>query len=269
MTPLPNIAYDPETILDRKVNAGTFASHVAKQEPFCHLRYGDGEFVSALNLGRKIKKISNCDGHRYYSDTMGVELKQVLHEVAERFPLNSNIYVGLHCTWHQQYIQPWIVENRLMNFIHWVGNIELQVGLANLSTLRLFEAIKNHSGPTILIGNDSLAPAARALRATLIEIPRKNCWHKASEIVEQAQNDIHACDVHNADAFPIVMASASMASEPILWRLRKWRPVGIYLDTGHIFDAIVSRPSRGYTRSNKDGINDIIKQHYQPFFLGS
>ena len=126
------IEYDPEEVLDRTVDAAMLASWVRSETPFCHLRYGDGEFHSLL--GRKGR---NCDGHDYMSDTMGKELAETLREVGGLFPHNEHIPVGLHITWNQENIQRWVASEGLTDRIRWVNNIILQTGLEDLSTLDL------------------------------------------------------------------------------------------------------------------------------------
>jgi len=262
------ILYDPVALTDAAVTVATFAEHVERCEPLCHLRYGDGEFVSLL--GRRecgIKKGSNCDGHQWMEDTMGAELATILREVAALHPDNQRIYVGLHCTWHQQQIQPWIVGEGLKDKVHWTGNILLQMGLKNMDTLRLFKAIRYYPGRVVLVCNPAVQSAAEAFHAGWVAVPKRNAYASIKEVTEICLSE--ANDAAANDGIPpMFLVAAGMAAEPILWRLYKHNPDGLYLDIGHILDAIIDRPSRGYTRRDKGGIMKVIEEHYRPFFEG-
>jgi len=252
------VAYNPEDLLDRSIDVDTFTKHVCYHEPFCHLRYGDGEFVSALGLRRG----TNCDRHGYFTQTMGLELRQTLKDVAALYPDNRRIYVGLHCTWHQKHIQPWIVKHKMQNRVRWIGNIALQEGLISLATLQLLEAIRDYpsNGEVVLVANENLSAIAAGLQAKHIVIPAKNCYLEIDRIEKECRCDLHW------DLPTIYLVSASMAAEPLIWRLYRQAPHNIYLDTGHIFDAMVGRKIRGYTRKNNNGVMDVINEHYAPMF---
>jgi len=57
-----------------------------------------------------------------------------------------------------------------------------------------------------------------------------------------------------------------MLSECLMCRLHRRNPLGSYIDCGHIFDVLVWRPTRDYTRNNSRGILEFLNEHYAPMF---
>lgn len=256
-------SYDPGEVLDRTVHVETFTEHIRACEPFCHLRYGDGEWLSVLGDAGK-----NCDRHPYHAETMGKELADALVDVGKLHPDNQQIYVGLHCTWHQDRIQPWIAKRGLVDTVRWIGNIELYCGLASLRTLEFLKAVRDYQGDVVLVANADLGSIADGLDSRHVVIPKVNCYAEIDRIEQECVSYLRAA---TDSGYPtIYLVSASMAAEALIWRLWRRAPGNIFIDTGHIFDAMAGIKSglRKYLRTNQQGIMEVIKERYQPMFAG-
>jgi hypothetical protein len=234
-------------LVDTSVNPDTFARHLARGEPFAYLRYGDGEWLSILGADG-----ANCDGHHFFPDTLGRELDRSLEYAAGLWPENHHFYMGLHTDLLRGLILDHLHEARLAYRVRWVKDHLFALGLRDLSTRRFFEAVRDHAGPKVLVGNESLAPAARGLGCRHVVIPRTDCYR--------------AIDATEADCRSegpgLVLSCAGMASECLLCRLHRSDPAGTYIDCGHIFDALVGHPSRIYTRNDHGGILGWLAAHY-------
>jgi hypothetical protein len=100
------------------------------------------------------------------------------------------------------------------------------------------------------------ADAARVLGCRHVLIPPRDCYLVLDEVRER-------CRFRGPG---LVIACAGMATECLFGRLYPENPRGSYVDCGHIFDAILGRPTRQYTIENHDDILAVYAEHYRPFF---
>ena len=101
-----------------------------------------------------------------------------------------------------------------------------------------------------------LDDVAQGLGCRHVAIPERDCYLR----IGRAER---ACRFRGPG---IVLCAASMAAECLIYRLHRRNPAGTYVDCGHIFDAMVWRPTRRYTKRNVDGILELLKEHYCPMF---
>ena len=115
-----------------------------------------------------------------------------------------------------------------------------------------------------------MAPVADMLRAFFVEIPNRNAYTSVDTTADMCQR---LCLMKAASGpYPrtLVLASAGIPCECLLWRL--WKLANgnaMLIDTGHILDMLVGRKTRRYTRRNKGGVMDLIRDVYLPELTGS
>jgi len=234
-------------LLDRSVNADRIRHLIDARQPFVLARYGDGEWLSIWGESGR-----TSDGHDLMPQTLGKELLDSLHYWGS-LEGRSGIYVGTIERWREREMVQFLARKGLLESIRWVSALLLLEGLGNLSSKALFEAIRNCSGRKLLVGNATLAPVAKSLGLTHIEVPLRNCYAEIDSIEESCRF-----------AGPgLIVFCAGMATECLIMRLHRQNPVVMYLDAGHIFDAIVGRRTRRYTQQDTDGLFSIIEKHYQ------
>ena len=241
----------PGALVDREVTVNSFVDHLIAGDPFTHLRYGGGEWLSMLGTYG-----TNGDGHDFFPGTLGRELCESLDYVARLAPDNENVYVGLHTARLQNEIRAYLRRWGLADRVHWVGDILFQIGFRDFSTKRFLEVVRDYQGPKYLVANRWLAPVAQGLGCKHVAIPERDCYLR----IGRAER---ACRFRGPG---IVLCAASMAAECLIYRLHRRNAAGTYVDCGHVFDAMLLRPNRRYTVENLDGILELLKEHYAPMF---
>jgi hypothetical protein len=250
---LPGIR-SPGDVIDIGVICDTFTAHLCNSEPFTYIRYGDGEWLSILGCRGR-----NSDGQDYAPATLGQELRWTLEYAAGLWPNNERFYVGVHDGYYRRAVCRHLVESRLVPRVRWVEDNLFADGLNNLSTLRFLLAVQGFRGRKVLVANETLAPIARALRCHHIVVPRIDCHLSLTAIEDRC----HFCEPS------LVVCCAGMASEPLLCRLHRANPHGMYIDCGSVFDAIVGLPTRYYTQINFDDVCSTLERYYVPFLINN
>ena len=248
--PVPE-ALTPRRLVDRRVTVDTFTEHLKRGEPFSHPRYGDSEWLSMLGAPGTTR-----GGHDYFPETTGRELRASLDYVADRYPNNRNLYVGLIASWSEPDLQAYLLNRGLTDRVRWVRCVLFQDGLRDLSTKRFLEAAKEFPGPKYLVANRWLAPIAHGLGCRHVTIPERNCYWTIDATEK-------ACRFAGRG---LVIFCASFASECLIRRLHRRNPSGTYVDCGHVFDAMAGRITRPHTKRNVDGILELLEEHYCPMF---
>ncbi len=248
-------ALAPGRLIDQHVTVDSYTEHLKRREPFSYLRYSDSECVSML----AIPGVSGGDfaEHRFFPETAGRELRASLDYVGSLSPGEANVYVGVGTKhWYQFPLQAYLQARGLRDKIRWVDVDMLQHGLRDLSTKRFLEAVRDFDGPKYLVANRWLASVARGLGCAHVTIPETDCYLEINRVER-------ACRFRGTG---LVLLCASIATECLVYRLHRRNPSAVYVDCGHVFDAIVWRPSRCYTRDNDRGILQFLKEHYAPMF---
>lgn len=234
-------------IVDRSITAESFAQLIALGQAFVFARYGDGEWMSIWGE-------SGCtsDNHDLMPDTLGGELRDSLHYFAS-ISAGGEVYVGTVERWHEREMVRFLFDEELTG-LRWVTALLLLEGLGNFQTKLLLEAIGKYSGRKLLVGNATLAPVARAFGMTHVHVPMENCYYEVDVIEARCR----------FDGPGLLVFCAGMATECLIMRLHRRNPEAMYLDAGHIFDAMVGRLTRDYTQQDIYGLVPIIEKHYQP-----
>ncbi len=243
----------PRDRIDGTVDVRCLAAHIERNEPFIHLRYGDGEWYSML--GRRGR---NADGHDFFPETLGRDLRESLDYAATISP-GGRCYVGLSEFWDHPAIHVYMAARPWLDRIRWVGASLLPLGLRDFSTRRFFEAVRGYRGRKYLVANASLALVARGLACTHVVIPQVDCYLEIGRAERM-------CAFRGPG---IMLCCAGMASEGLLARLHRQNPAGTYIDCGHVFDAMIGRLTRAYTQENAGGIVDFLFDHYTPLFVNN
>jgi hypothetical protein len=240
-------------LIDSTINCDTFAAHLRNSEPFTYLRFGDGEWLSIFGeTGR------NSDGQDFAPQTLGRELRWSLEYASGLWPGNAHFYVGLHAGSHGDAIRRHLVERGLTLRVHWVLDNLFAMGLTDFSTLRFILAVRAFRGPKLLVANETLAPIAQGMGCAHIIVPRFDSHSSLEKIERQCRSRKPS----------LVLCCAGMTSEPLLCRLHRADPAGIYVDCGSIFDALVGRLTRDYTQKNVQGVLETLAEHYAPVLTG-
>jgi hypothetical protein len=241
-------------VIDSTVTPDTFADHLRQGEPFAYLRYGDGEWLSILGrTGR------NNDGHDFFPETLGRELRRSLEYGAQLWPRNDRYYMGLNALVLQVPIRRYLIENEIAYRAHWVSDNLFALGYRDFSTRRFLEAVKCFAGPKTLAGNRALAPVATGLGCRHVIVPRIDCYLEMKRLRQESR----------FVGPGLLLCCAGMASECLIARLHRENPHGSYVDCGHIFDALTGNLSRDYTQANSDGILGFLDEHYGPLIFGA
>lgn len=226
--------------------------------PFCHLRFADGEFNSILGTASpNFGSGSNCDGHEYMTDTLGVALAGVLGEIAAKHPNHGNLLVGGGC-WRPSAYVDYLREQGCLERIPWVGGQVFGAGIESLATKRFLVKLHDYAGRKILVGNAGIEGAKHFLGADFIEIPARNCWLKEAETTAELRKRVAPGSV--------VIYCAGMPAAVYQWRMWKAVPDSTHIDMGHIFDGIFGRESRKWLRWN-NGRRRTYLAKYGPMIL--
>lgn len=243
-SPDPHPALEP--LIDHTVTAENLALRIERRQPFVLLRFGDGEWLSIFGA-----EGHNCDRHEFLPETMGRELRNILVSLSAEPHDRSRLLVGTTCELSRE-VRPFLTRLVAPEQVHWVSDAIFRLGMANLETRRFVIACQQFRGRKAIVGNASQRPVARALQAHHVVVPRENCYGSIDEIEQ-------ACRAINPD---LLLCCASMASECLLWRLRKSNPEATLVDCGSIFDVMLKRP----IRTEYHGWSDLIAEHYFPIF---
>ncbi|MBW3598908.1 MAG: hypothetical protein KY475_16750 [Planctomycetes bacterium] len=235
-----------QQFIDRSVTVETLTRRLTDRIPFTYLRYGDGEWLSVLGVEGR-----NCDRHDFFPESLGPELRQVLCQIAELPPDAPSVYVGTTCDL-QERVQPFLSVHRLRDRLHWVSDALFRMGLVNLTTRGFLEAVIAFQGAKLLVGNEFLRPAAHGLGCTHVVIPLENCYSRIDWMER-------AC---RFDGPGLVICCASMASECLLWRLRRRNPEATYVDCGSIFDGMLGH----MIRRELAEASEMLRRCYAPLF---
>lgn len=248
--------FDPNAVTDFTCTAGHLAELTRKAEPYCFIRYGDGEVASILGHRGK-----NCDGTPFGQAGLREGLVRTLEEIGDRYPDNRQVQVGLHRTWHQERWQWWLANRHLVDRIRWTLVLQLQDGLYDGSTLEYLRAFRDFDGERMMFGPEWCRGLARKLGAGFLPVHPTHAQRDHDRVLDFLLDDPLGYDMPVA-----LIGVAGMAAKSMLWDVWKARPHWCVLDFGHIADALAGRWSvRKYLRRNRGGIREIIRRDYREF----
>lgn len=227
---------------------GELVRFVESKTPFVYVRYGDGEFNSMIGSNRK-----NSDGHRYFPDSMGVELKRVLTEVRD-WTSEGIIRIG---GWWDDRHDAFVDSNNLRYTVPWCSPAIFYYEILSLRALWFMAAVRDFEGPKVLVGNEGIRAAAKTFNAEFVEIPALNCWLEYDRIKAE-------CDSHLKNG-SLFIHCAGMMSSVLGWDLWKQDQSTIQIDFGHTISACISKARRKYMMRRTDE-RRCIRKFYRPFF---
>lgn len=210
-----------------------------ERPPYTFARYGDGEWISLLQLKCHTKR--NCDWHYFYP-AMGLALKDVLKS-------RPNYKLGLQKLATEIYpneIQGFLLANKLTD-LDWV---EADV-LHRASKKGQLGAFAKECKGAVWIGPQHLAPVAEALQAKkFVVIPTENMWESYGEVHHRSINAVKKGD--------LVLVSCGMPGKILIHALQSIHPTATILDTGAIWDPFGGVKSRKYMQTGSFSIESLL-----------
>lgn len=233
-------------------------------EPFCHVRYADGELKSILGTEGK-----NTDGQPYLSATVGQELHRsllALEEVGDK----SHLLVGGDWSGdpaRRQYLErffdlPWCPSQIFVN------------GIVGLHTLRFLEAVRAFKGYKLLISNRLVSQVAPALGAQCLSVAMAEASNDLPWIERQLYR-LMAGDESPSDKSPsdksnsgtLVLYCAGLAYKPLLVQMWRSFPSSTQIDIGCLFDGAVGINNRSWLEGKEDLRLTTYRKIYVPWLL--
>jgi hypothetical protein len=219
--------------------------------PFSYPRFGDGEFLSITG-----RRGTNCDGHGYFRDSLGIQLRRVLMEIS-RYAESadaSNLFVGGWLDWRAR---SYLDSERIAEKIPWCSTGAFQFGLADLFTLDFLSAVKVSPATKIIVGPSHLKPVADGLGATLIEVPVHNCWLDFDRVQFECSRELCPGAIY--------LYAAGMMSEILAWEMWKTDRSTTQVDVGNVLSAIAgAENTRTYMVATESPERRAIAEHYWP-----
>jgi hypothetical protein len=223
---------------------------LATDQPFCHLRYGDGEFNSILGTRGR-----NSDQHEFFGRTLGKRLLQVLIDAA-RWRGAGLVRIG---GWWDDRFVDLLEQHDLRHTVPWCSAGALYYGIEDLSVLQFLHALRESPRPKVLVGSRRISRAARWLGAKHVPVPLVNCWLRYGQTLEHC--------LASGNEQTLFIFSAGMMSCVLGWELWQRWPESQQIDVGHIFDACLGYRVRAYMKHSQPTAAKLaIEQHYAPLF---
>lgn len=228
---------------------------LVREEPFCHLRVANGEFMSIFR-----RDGDNGGEHDYLGATVGADLHQMLVEIANQHPHHGRLLVGgiwedpaftrAWLEWHEQFARiPWVPCQVFVN------------GIIDRRTMRWMRALAARGQSVILVVNDIVAKAAVGLGArVVVEIPRANSFAHRASIEERLRAAIRPSDV--------VVYCGGFGVKSLIWRMWRSYPRTSHVDMGHFFDGAFGVRSRSWLAGTPDERSIVYDTHYAPRIRG-
>jgi len=212
---------------------------LAAGEPFCHVRYADGEFASILGAAG-----ANCDGQPYLPDTLGVELAVTLARIAVR-ERGTRVLVG--GDWRRPVeAWDWLTVRHLHRSVPWCPSQVFVNGIMSGDSRAFLRALHALPGRRYLVANGATGPAvASGLDATVVEVPARGAYPAGTA---------HAGAFLGRVLAPgdVVLYAAGLGCKPTAWRLFVACPGTSHVDVGCFLDAAAGLRSRSWLQDDED-----------------
>lgn len=210
-----------------------------ERPPFTFSRFGDGEWISLLQLKSPHKR--NCDWHYFYP-AMGFALRDVLKS-------KPGYRLGIQKLATELYpdeIYTFLLKNGLTK-LDWVTADVLHRAAQKD---RLGELAKECKG-AVWIGPSHLRELAKRLQARkFVEVPTLNMWESYGEIHQEALRTVRKND--------LVLVSCGMPAKILIHALHSARPTATILDTGAVWDPYGGVKSRKYMQAGTYSIEGLL-----------
>jgi hypothetical protein len=213
-----------------------YIARLKTADPFCFVRYGDGEFEAMGILPSKTGQ--NCDGHKYFTD-MGDELRETIKTHDGHFTRA----IGHMATRDngRQLITDYLIENDCD--LNWHDTETFLEASLKGQLNPLVRYIRNQK--TLYLCPDSLKMFVyNNLRIDhTITIPKTNAYLEINKIEKATIRLI------NKTKPTLLLISGGPMAKVLLYRLFVKHNIRInMLDMGSIWDGYVGRHSRSHTR---------------------
>jgi hypothetical protein len=211
-----------------------------ERKPFTLARYGDGEWISMLQLRDQNKK--NCDWHYYYPE-MGEAIRQTLiQKPAYRLGL-QNLAVRLY----RAKIEAFLAQHSIPQ-LDWCYSDVLHKASQN-GNLHQFAMECRRA---VWIGPEHLGPLAKTLQAKRhIVTALYNVWETFHPLLETTLDAVKAGD--------LVLVSCGMPAKVLIHQLHKHQPAATIIDVGAVWDPYVGVASRKYMHGKRYSVGDLLR----------
>ncbi len=263
---------------------------LTKAEPFCHVRYADGEFWSILG-----RVGPNADGQEHLPGTLGKDLQLTLRQIADYYVNwqrasgpEFNVLVGGCWGWPTGAKQ-WLIDNHLLESIPWCPIQCFVDGILGGHTMRFLQELRNMTIRNVrqlyLVANDDvgrLAPSMGAKHVS-IHLPRRKREECVSPVeiktpntpgwygMESAYADmprVHAYLRQTLDPGDVVIWCAGLGCKPTLWCLFRECEGTTHIDCGCLFDGAAGLTSRTWLTNPPDERLTEYREKYIPWLRG-
>lgn len=214
---------------------------IAKERiPYAFARYGDGEWISLLEL-RPANK-GNCDQHKYFRD-MGTAIRTTL---VER-PTYCLGIQRLATDVYGEKIHLFLDQHKLFD-LDWVYSDVLHKS----SIKGTFHTLARECTKAIWIGPAHLRPVAMALQChTFIESKLPNAWDDYQVLLDRAKEVIRPGS--------LVLLSCGMPAKVLINALQKYQPAATILDLGAVWDPYAGVKSRKYMQVGDYSLPSLLR----------
>lgn len=220
---------------------GWMRDRVKARQPFCHLRFNDGEAIAMGLLGEP--EGANCDGHRYFPD-MGRALTTTLMAASDddtgEVLLGSIIETDRD---HQaaKALAVLIPSTCLTTVGEFWCQEEKVEGWDELR--ELFGAIRDR--PSLLISNSNNRMAKKCLNSGFLEVPAVDAWSRGRRVVEDSLHRMYGDE-------PVYIWACGFPGKVWAWMLRTLIPGSTHIDIGHTFDGVYGNKSREWMKRDSE-----------------
>lgn len=232
-----------------------------KREPFCLMRYGDGEFWTAT--GHPGGGKCNADGNSYDIPGLREAVKSALLGVAARYPNWGNVLVGGSWGAHPSFLEL-LKQHDLFRRIPWTGANPPISCIGTGETMPFLKALADDPRRKVLVCKESVRPCCGFMNAMWVRTPDVDTWLEKERIQSEVGEAI------GADG--IALYAAGQAARPLAWQGFDSIPGTTHMDIGHIFDAACGNEVHSWlwpvekARGNSRWV--IFRDEYIPFILG-
>lgn len=209
---------------------------IRENEPFQYFKYGDGEFVSMLQL--KPPTAVNSSKHHYFK-SLGERMKSTLLPGNEHGP---NAMIGIQ-NWMRLGRRPysklalkWIQDNA--PHITWCSTDTLHYANRDGKLKPFVDALRTRD--TVGVGPKWISKLKIFKR--FIEVPGRDCYKAIDRIMDDIQKDIEA------NENPLFLFSSSLPTNVMMHRFCRSHPHITMVSCGSIWDPYVGKPCRSYHR---------------------
>lgn len=248
-TTWPDIVTEPLAWLNGRIESG---------KPACYLRFNDGEFYSIFGM----KTAPESNGEHDYSDEVRYSLLRTFITAC-----TTGTAVRIGSWWYEDPSHPAVARaieflrvTGLTNRVNWArGHIyhREEGNCPDAELLRFVRNVQKLKGrrhfPTVLIGNESLAPVAKGLGCDFAAIPAVNAYESPPIFRKE---------------YGLSIWCGGFPCKEWAWDCWKgWKSKWV-IDAGSLFDGLVGNVSREWLRLGSGPHSDFYYGDFKKAVLG-